>query len=155
MVEHIAIIGLIVGAGYWIISPLLKSDQLNSSLISDSDERLKQLTSEKEGAYATIKELEFDLEMGKLSTEDYETLKGQYMLEALDCMKEIDALQSNESRKESLTEKDIEDEIEQEISELRSGRSRKTASVFCSDCGTEASSQDRFCFSCGAKLVKR
>lgn len=155
MVEHIAIIGLIVGAGYWIISPLLKSDQLTSFLTSKTDERLKQLTSEKEGAYATIKELEFDLEMGKLSTEDYETLKGQYMFDALDCMKEIDALQSNESRKESLTEKDIEDEIEREISELRSGRSRKTASVFCSDCGTEASSQDRFCFSCGAKLVKR
>jgi hypothetical protein len=152
MVEHIVIIGLIVGAGYWIISPLMKSDQLNISLTSESDERLEQLTSEKEGAYATIKELEFDLEMGKLSTEDYETLKGQYMLEALDCMKEIDALQSNESRRESLTEKDIEDEIEQEVSQLRSSRSSKTASVFCTHCGTKASSRDRFCSQCGTRI---
>jgi hypothetical protein len=84
MVEYIVILGSILGTGYWIISPLLKSDQLTSSFTSESDERLKQLTIEKEGAYATIKELEFDLAMGKLSTEDYETLKGQYMLEALD-----------------------------------------------------------------------
>jgi hypothetical protein len=152
MVEHIVIIGLIVGAGYWIISPLLKSDHLNSSLTSESDERFKQLTSEKEGAYATIKELEFDLEMGKLSTEDYETLKGQYMLEALDCMKEIDALQSNQSRKESLTEKDIEDEIEQEVSQLRNNRSKKTDGVFCTHCGTKASSEDRFCSKCGTRI---
>jgi hypothetical protein len=155
MLEYVVIVGLIVAAGYWIVSPLLHASPAKHSSTPEANETLIELELRKEGTYSTIRELEFDLEMGKVSKEDYETLKEQYMLDAIDYVQEIETLQTKKEPGKAVTEEDIEAEIEREISALRSGSSRKTTSVFCSDCGTQASTRDRFCSSCGAKLVKR
>jgi hypothetical protein len=42
-----------------------------------------RLEKEKELAYGAIKEAEFDFQMGKLSNEDYATLRGKYEARAL------------------------------------------------------------------------
>ena len=125
MLEYVVIICFILAAGYFIIHPLLNPDMYKDRITLTTDERLRELNLRKEGAYATIKELEFDLEMGKVSKEDYETLKGQYTREAVDSMKEIDKLRSNKTKKRGRATKDIAMEIEQEISAMRK---RKTPS---------------------------
>lgn len=56
--------------------------------------RKDQLLSEKESLYATIKELDFDHEMGKLSDEDYEQLKNEYTSKALVVLKTLDQTES-------------------------------------------------------------
>ncbi len=152
MLEYAVIIGLILAAGYWIVSPLLHSSPAKHPSTPEANETLRQLELRKEGAYATIRELEFDLEMGKVSTEDYEALKEQYMRDAIDYMQEIEILQT---RREPVTEEDFEAEIEREVSALRGGEVVETSTIFCTQCGAEASAQDRFCFQCGSKLVKR
>lgn len=153
MVEYVVIIALIIGAGYWIISPLLKSDRFDREMVSKPDETLRQLEVQKESAYATIQDLEFDLKMGKLSSEDFEELKRQYKKEAVDCLKAIDDLKTNESKLANLAKEDLEIELEKEILALRT-RGSKEKAYFCAQCGVKASHQDRFCASCGAKLAK-
>ncbi len=154
MWEYIVIVFLILASGYWIIRPLLSPEQLQDSLTPDLNERLNQITLKKEGAYATIKELEFDLSMGKLSKEDFETMKEQYTLDALEYMEEIDQLQASEKIDPTLTEEEIEKNTENEISVLPEARSTVKASVFCTQCGEKAFGQDQFCSSCGAELGK-
>ncbi len=151
--EYFVIIGLIIGAAFYIISPLLKSGRIDGSFVLQTDEMLAELNLKKEGAYATIRELEFDLNMGKLSKEDYETLKAQYMRDAVDCLKTIDELQMNRNSQTGPAEKDLENEIEREISALRATGPVTAAEIFCTQCGQRISSTDRFCFECGTKLA--
>ncbi len=151
--EYVVIIGLIIGVSFYIISPLLKSGRIDGSFTLQTDEMMAELNLKKEEAYATIKELEFDLNMGKLSKEDYETLKAQYMRDAVDCLKTIDELQMNRDSQTGLSEKDLENEIEREISALRATGPVTTAEIFCTQCDQRTSSTDRFCFKCGTKLT--
>ena len=154
MLEYIVIIGLIVGAGFFVIHPLLQSGRTGGSLRARADNMLTELNQKKENAYAAIRELEFDLNMGKLSKEDFETLRGQYMQDALECIKTMDELQIQRKRQAGLPEKDLENEIEREISSLRADASVGAAEIFCTKCGQGASCQDRFCAKCGAQLTK-
>jgi hypothetical protein len=143
MIEYVILIALILGAGYWIIRPLLQPDAWDRT----------QLEIQKAGVYSTIQELEFDLKMGKLTPDDFEALKRQYKNEAIDCIKAIEDLKTDKKEAANLAEEDLEDQIEQEIVAMRANRSKENAHIFCSQCGTKSARQDRFCFSCGAKLA--
>lgn len=154
MWEYIVIVFLILASSYWIIRPLLSPEQLQDSFTSALEEQLNQITLKKEGAYATIKELEFDLSMGKLSKEDFETMKKQYTLEALEYMEEIDQLQAAEKREANLSEEELEEDIENEISAPDKARSTVKTSVFCTQCGEKTAGQGHFCSDCGAELKK-
>ena len=145
MLEYIVIVFLVLASGYWIIRPLLNPEQLQDSLTPDLNERLNQANLKKEGAYATIKELEFDLSMGKLSEEDFEIMKKQYTLDALKYMEEIDHLQGAEKSGSPLTEEGVEKNIENDNSPPHKDRSAMEASVFCTQCGEKAENQDPFC----------
>jgi hypothetical protein len=74
--------------------------------------------------------------------------------DAIDCIKAIDELQMNKNRQTGLSVKDLENEIEREISTLRASVPPTAAEVFCTQCGQRTSSEDRFCSKCGAKLTK-
>ena len=154
MLEYIVIVFLILASSYWIIRPLLRPEQLHDSLSPALEEQLNQITLKKEGAYATIKELEFDLSMGKLSEEDFEIMKKQYTLDALKYMEEIDHLQGAEKSGSPLTEEGVEKNIENDNSPPHKDRSAMEASVFCTKCGEKAETQDPFCANCGSELRK-
>ncbi|MDP7417282.1 MAG: zinc-ribbon domain-containing protein [Desulfobacterales bacterium] len=134
------------------MSPILKSNSTDSAIILKTDEALGQLEYEKKEAYAAIRELEFDENMGKISKEDFGALKKQYMLDAVHYLKKIDELQENKSKAKALGEEEIIDQIEKEISSLRYGGSSKQKDVFCVQCGTKSPPNRRFCSSCGAKI---
>ncbi len=149
--EYFVIMGLIIGAAFFIINPLLKPGRMEGAVALETDEMLAELNLKKEGAYATIRELEFDLNMGKLSKEDYETLKAQYTHEAVDFIKAMDELKKNKNRQTNLSAKDLENEIDREIPALNAGESVQAAELFCTQCGQKLSAADRFCSKCGAK----
>lgn len=149
--EYFVIIGLIIGAAFYIINPLLKPGRFQGAIALETDEMLVELKLKKEEAYATIRELEFDLNMGKLSKEDYEILKAQYTHGAIDCIKAIDELKKNIKRQTNLSAKDLENEIEREIPALNACEFAQAADLFCTQCGQKLSAADRFCSKCGAK----
>lgn len=153
MLEYAVIIGVILGSGYWIINPLLKPRLFDETINPKADEMLRELEFKKEGAYAAIRELEFDTYLGKLSKEDYEVLKQQYMREAVNSLKRIDELQMPKSKPKNMPEAEIENTIEEDILTLRKHKSAPNADAFCTQCGVKISCRDRYCFACGTKLT--
>ena len=154
MWEYILTVFLFLGAVYWIIRPLLHPEQLQDALAPALKDQIDQITLQKEATYATIKELEFDFSMGKLSEEDFEALKKQYTLDALKYMEEIDQLQVSENGKTSPQNKKPKDGTKQETSTPHKTGSTLKTNVFCSQCGKKANSQDSFCSNCGSELKK-
>ncbi len=140
----VIIMGMIVGIGYWIVSPLLRPVQPDVFLDSGVNDALQQLEAQKEVAISTLKELEFDFNLGKISKEDYEDLNEQYTRDAVDYIKEIDDLKKNPEKK---LNEDLESELEQEVLSLR-----KKPGSFCTQCGDPISPDDKFCSNCGEKL---
>jgi hypothetical protein len=148
---YLTILGMGLGAGYWVCYPLLKPQKVASPTEPASEGSLENLKIEKEEIYSAIKEMELDHTMGKLSKEDYLRLREKYRAKALGNLKEMDELERNAG-----LSKDIEDEIEKEVLTLRTdmGKGRQGGTAFCTQCGKERSLKDRFCSWCGAKLAK-
>jgi hypothetical protein len=102
------------------------------------NEKLETLYSERDAVHAAIEELEFDVESGTLSNEDFDELKKNYEAEAAPILKEIYDKEKDPGQ---------DDEIERQIMELRKG-----VTNFCPECGEKCREDDKFCVQCGAKL---
>ena len=120
----------------FIAYPLLRQ----SLHIADSveDEKLQELYSKRDTAYSMLKELEFDLQSGILTEEDYRDLETRYKRKAVSVLRDIDNLKQDVS---------AEDKIEKQVLALRQEKGR-----FCPQCGARSKDGDRFCSSCGANL---
>jgi hypothetical protein len=152
MLEYIVTIGLVAGAGSWILYPLLKPDQYKTTPVSRVTESLRQLEVKKENTYAAIRELEFDFNMGKLSKTDFDSIERRYRADAVRLIEEIDKLQSGRKDDETNPEADLDSQAEGKIIAWRKNKSYAAQSVFCVQCGTEVSIPGRFCHSCGERL---
>lgn len=150
---YLAIIGMSLGAGYWVGYPFLNPRKFDSFTGPTSEGTLADLNIEKEEIYSAIKEMEFDHKMGKLSEEDYLDLREKYSEKAIGSLQRIDELE----RKEGLSE-NIEDEIEKEVLVIRGNRqkggSKRRKALFCTQCGKRRSPGDYFCSWCGTRLAK-
>jgi len=152
MLGYVIIFVLVIGASYWIIHPLLREGDHQDDLTPQPEDNLKKLKSKKDDVYAAIKELEFDLSMGKLSEEDFKILKRQYIQEAAGYMEEMDKLESLQTTVAKPTEPDIEEEIEPRFSTHRAHKSTKRKYIYCTSCGKKATAESRFCAACGSNL---
>lgn len=153
MFEYIVITGLILGAGLFVLNPLLRSGRENARFDTNTDNMLAQLNLKKENAYEAIRELEFDLRMKKLSEEDFETLKAQYMHDALKCMKAIDDLHMQRKKQAGRPEKKLGNKTKKKVSARHTGDRLGSVEIFCTRCGQGASPKDRFCVKCGTRLM--
>lgn len=150
---YLTIIGMSLGAGYWVGYPLINPRKFDSPTVPTSEDSLGDLKIEKEEIYSAIKEMEFDHKMGKLSEEDYLDLREKYRAKAIGSLQRMDELEREEHRVDY-----FEDGIEKEILALRrdgkKGRPKRGEGVFCTQCGRRRSPGDRFCSWCGKILVK-
>lgn len=87
---------LALGALAYLLLPILL--EATGSLAPTSAERseLEDLYIQREGTYATLKELDFDHETGKLIEEDYKELRARYSDEAMGILKRIDDLEASQ-----------------------------------------------------------
>ncbi len=152
MLQYLIIIGLILLAGGWILFPLLRSNSPDTAINPEINDAIGQLEHQKEEAYAAIRELEFDKNMGKISEGDFEVLKKQYMLEAVGYLKEIDEWQETSLKGNENSDTNGMDEIEIEVSALREKGASTDGDLFCVQCGTKVSALKHFCSSCGATI---
>ncbi len=155
MLGYIIIFGLMIGACYWIINPLLREEDFQNGRAQQPEDILVKLSSKKEGVYAIIKELEFDLNMGKLSDEDFQILKRQYLQEAAGYMEEIDKLESSQATDSKPAGADGEEEIQPQTDSRHMHGSTARKYIYCTACGEKAAAGDRYCGACGANLHKR
>ena len=155
MLGYVILFGLLIGACYWILNPLLQKDVLQNGFTQQPTDILKELKNKKNGTYATIRELEFDLSMGKLTEEDFQILKRQYTQEAVGYMKEMDKIESAQAAFSKPADTVPEEEIEQGVTAIRNPKSTERKSIYCTSCGKKAAAESRFCAACGSNLHKR
>lgn len=131
MVEIIGIILAILTA-LFVGYPLLQKRRQKVSFALNH--RAQELEARKAEIYTAIRDIDFDYRMGKLSQEDYETLREQYKTEAIGMMKQIDEMKLGKSHRSTQA-------------------AAKTNSRFCHHCGQPAATADRFCSACGGQLA--
>jgi len=78
----------------WVLFPILLEASGQMGRFSSARSELEDLYVQREGTYATLKELEFDFETGKLIEGDYRELRARYSAEAARILQRIDQLEA-------------------------------------------------------------
>src|SRR5687768_10288222 len=129
----------VVGVAAWrTLSPLTGSDERGGVQLLGGRTRAA-LEREKALVLRSIKELEFDHAMGKVSDKDFAEMSARLRARATRLMRQLDAGST------------YRDQIEQEIAK-RVGAPAAVPSRTCAQCRTENDRDARFCKSCGSKL---
>lgn len=150
----LAITILVVG---FVARPLVEK---RGFTVTDVDRQTSTLQAERDQILTILQELDMDHAMGKVEDEDYQSQRSDLVSRGAAVLKELDLIAANGShgkdgidRTEIATWK-LEQEIEQAVSRLRSEVEESDAG-FCSQCGSELVSGDRFCSHCGAVVGMR
>jgi hypothetical protein len=151
--EHLILISLTIGAAglaalclYRMLAPLVAPHaDLDRQPLS---ERARiDLEREKALTLRSIKELEFDRAMGKVSPQDFDEMAGRLRARAVGIMKQLDA---GTSAYRAIIEKELAARIG---SKPDAARPASPPAGVCA-CGTSNDADARFCKSCGTKLTK-
>lgn len=149
--ENLILISLTIGAAgfaalcfYRVLAPLVAphADMDRQPL---SERMRADLEREKALTLRSIKELEFDRAMGKVSPQDFDDMAGRLRARALGIMKQLDAGQN--AYREL-----IEKELAQRVGRAPEPVVAPPRPAGTCDCGTSNDPDARFCKSCGAKL---
>jgi hypothetical protein len=130
--------------------PLYRTRQQPAPLpVSTLDNLLQQ----RDGLYATLRDLELDRQLGKLDEADYNALRDRYMTQATEVLQELDLVQGKGAAAE------VNAALEREVSAQRKTSDRKNARAatkasggFCRSCGKPYETGDKFCSKCGRAL---
>ena len=120
----------------FITSPFFKQRLHSGDTVED--EKLQELHSKRDTTYSMLKELEFDLQSGILTEEDYRDLETKYKRKVISILRNIDNLERDSG---------VEEEIEKQVLELR-----RDKGWLCPQCGARCLEGDRFCSRCGTSL---
>ncbi len=141
-----------VGLGaYRILSPLMSPDIETPPLIGGRTRTA--LEREKALVLRSLKELEFDFAMGKISQTDFDEMSGRLRRRAAGLIRQLDA---GGGYREQI-EKEVEKRLagpgtrEEERQTVGAHSSAPEGSSVCA-CGTANDPDARFCKSCGSKL---
>ncbi len=131
---------------------------------------LDDLLAQRDGVYATLRDLDLDKQLGKLDDTDYNALREKYMAHATQILQELDVLRGEGSSAQA------GNEIEAEVAALRKQAPTKAkksadskpvvaavkgskpvkagedAELFCPNCGRKHNAGDKFCARCGHAL---
>jgi flagellar biosynthesis/type III secretory pathway M-ring protein FliF/YscJ len=84
------VFAVLVAAVAVVIAPLRRGRA--EALVSAEESRREELEAAKEAKYLEIRDAEMDYAMGKLSDADYKALDRQLRAEAVEILRELDAL---------------------------------------------------------------
>jgi hypothetical protein len=140
-----------VGVGaYRILQPLVGAGELEVPPLIGGRTRIA-LEREKQLVLRSIKELEFDFAMGKMSQADFDEMGGRLRRRAVGLMRQLD--EGGGYREQ------IEREVERRLKEMDGGPvpiradvTEAAAAPECPQCGTANDLDARFCKSCGTRL---
>ncbi len=138
-----------------VLEPLLRPDRLQAaapvSLFSDSDDEDDPTLARRDRALAALKEIDFDRATGKLSDEDYESMKSRFTAEALEALKAVDAGAVNADAVDAGAQDDVEARITAARSASHAPRPTPHAR-FCLECGSALQGSKKFCLNCGSAI---
>ena len=160
--EHLVLISLTIGAAgfagvalYRTLAPLVSKEESQPvGVLSESMRAV--LEREKMLVLRSIKELEFDRAMGKVSAKDFEEMSGRLRARAMSLMRQLDT----EAGYRELIERDLQSRLNSSGGRARRERTPGPAPALASGvkpagkcaCGTANDADAAFCKKCGAKL---
>jgi zinc ribbon protein len=122
------LVALVLAAVFGFIAyPILNPPRTEKN----GTDALDTLIVQRDSAYQAIRDLDFDYELGKLSTNDYSVLRERFKSRAASTLKEIDEMQASQTDQAAPT-------LEQDLR--------------CGNCGTPHELSDKFCRKCGNRL---
>lgn len=163
MFELILGILLAAGATYYVLIPILRppKESANSVAADDEGEDPADDMRPQTVALRALKEIEFDRATGKLSDQDYNSLKAKYTGEALAAMRGEQGAGSREQLKAALRsplpapscpEHGAPSEADAVFCP-QCGRRLGGAPGYCARCGTALDDDARYCNRCGARVA--
>jgi hypothetical protein len=126
---------MVIAAIAYVAAPLFSgtpAGEFNGSQPVTASKR-ERWERQKLEAYAAIKEVEFDQQMGKLSQADFAAIRDKYAAQALEAIAALDAAKAAQPR---------------QVAEGR--RARRIA--YCPSCGVSVPARAKFCPACGQSL---
>ena len=124
------------------LRPLVSADEDRTVMVGRRTR--VALEREKLMTLRSIKELEFDRAMGKLSEDDWKEMSTRLRARAARLMRQLDAGEGYRSL--------IERELEKRIGSVDDRSAKASAERVCAQCSTNNDPDARFCKNCGSKL---
>ncbi len=87
---------ILIAAVLYVAYPLLQEEQQEELVPVPTDH--DNAVAEKDGLIASLKDIEMDFQMGKLSQSDYEALKKEFELRAVAALKKLDRIGGGTAR---------------------------------------------------------
>ena len=143
MIEFLWLL-LLVGVCIFVVLPILQKRQIAQMRLAESDMRVSQLLHQQRMVTATIEDLDFDFQTGKLSQKDYEALKADQHKIQTDANKRLKDISG-------LSQVELMEKLEKEIEETKRTLVINS-SAKCPTCQSPIQKDDKFCSECGAKL---
>jgi len=165
--EHLILISLTVGAAglaalcfYKLLAPLV-APHADLERLPLSDRLRTDLEREKALTLRSIKELEFDRAMGKVSAQDFDEMAGRLRARAIGIMRQ---LEGGTTGYRSLIEKELQHRLDSTKGAARANVAAAAAAApvvtkpvtpaACA-CGTQNDADAKFCKRCGASLKEK
>jgi hypothetical protein len=138
----------VVGVAAWrTLSPLIGSDERGPSPVLGGRTRAA-LEREKTLVLRSIKDLEFDRAMGKVSDKDFAEMSTRLRARAAGLIRQLDAGSAYRDQ----IEKEIARRVGQPPRAESKGEKARPTSRLCFTCATENDTDAKFCKNCGSKL---
>lgn len=153
--EHLILVSLTIGAAgaaafcfYRMLAPLVAphADMERQPL---SERMRADLAREKALTLRSIKELEFDRAMGKVSPQDFDDMAGRLRARALGIMKQLDA---GTTAYREVIEKELAARLAKSAPDTAAPAPVPAITDRCA-CGVRNDSDARFCKACGSSLA--
>jgi hypothetical protein len=133
-------------AGYYVLSPLFRETNEAKGIDLPDETELDRLLDRKAVIYRSLKDLNFEHAMGRLTDADYRRLEADYKNDAALLLQKQDQLGDS---------KDLDNVIEKNIAARKAALfapepDRKTRS--CPSCGADIIPGKKYCADCGKRL---
>ena len=161
------LIALLLGVGLYLAAPLLFNSKQRT--LKEEPGEISSLLAERDRVINSLKELDFDFNLGKIPTEDYPPQRAELLQKGADILRKLDAMLPQPISDEEVerrieraaaarradaavqAEPPSDDEVESMLAARRKARKGKS-SGFCPKCGKAVLVTDQFCANCGKAL---
>ena len=138
--------GLVILAGCYVLSPLFQETKEANGMDLPDETELDRLLDRKAVIYDSLKDLNFEHAMGRLTDADYRRLEADYKNDAALLLQKLDQLGDS---------KDLDNAIEKNIAARKAALftpapDRKTR--FCPSCSAAIIPGKKYCADCGERL---
>ncbi|MEZ4458918.1 MAG: zinc ribbon domain-containing protein [bacterium] len=147
---------------YLTASPFLssRSEQARVDLLEAEIREVELLAARKATLLNSLRELEFDHQLNKISDEDYERFRTRYERQAVGVMRELDAVHGGRGWQQTIeaeiaarlgAEPDIEEPADKPAIDSND-TPQADSDLSCAACGNTLEPDDKFCSECGERV---